>query len=205
MNSGNGGRGKGRIVAIIVVVVVVLAAALGWFSGIIGGISEAEAKEIAYAQVPGAAEADTAIVMTDFDDLRKAYDVQFVYENVLYEFKILARGGKIVEQDAEGAAAQTPAGQTDPQAADQAGTAEGTADGTTQTAQTDIGLERAREIALAAVPGAAAGDITGAQADNDDGRLIYEVEIRYDGREYDFDIDAATGEIISRSDESIFD
>lgn len=196
----NGKKGKGKLIAIIVVVVIVLAAGLGWFSGIIGGISEAEAKEIAYMQVPGAAEADTAIVTSDFDDLRKAYEVQFIHENVLYEFKILARGGKIAEQDMEGAAVPAPAEQADPQAADQAGASDAT-----QAAGTDIGVEKAKEIALAQVSGAAATDITEAVLDNDDGRLSYEISIRYDGQEYDFDIDAATGEIISRSQESVLD
>lgn len=194
---------RGKIVIVLVVIVAVLAAAIGWFSGIIGGISESEAKDIAYSQVPGAAEADAAIVTTDFDDLSKAYDVQFIYENVLYEFKILARNGRIVEQDAEGAAVQTPPQEQQPesQPAEQPESSEGTI----QTAQNDIGIERAKEIALEQVTGASERDITGAQADNDDGRQVYEVEIRYDGREYDFDIDAATGEILSQSEESIFD
>ena len=39
----------------------------------------------------------------------------------------------------------------------------------------------------------------------DDGRYVYEVEIVYDQMDYDFEIDAATGEIISQTSESVYD
>ena len=40
-----------------------------------------------------------------------------------------------------------------------------------------------------------------AHREHDDGRLEYEIEIRYDGYEYEFKIDAATGQILgSESD-----
>lgn len=60
----------------------------------------------------------------------------------------------------------------------------------------DIGIARAQEIALARVPGAVESDITSFERDYDDGFLNYEGEIRYGGMEYEFEIDAATGEII---------
>lgn len=187
---------KGRVIAIAVVILVVIIAAFCWFSGLVGGISEAEAKEIAYKQVPGAAQTGNAIVIKEFDDFRMVYEIQFNYENVFYEFQIAARNGKILDQDMDGVTTHTQdnpgQGQT------------GAAQQDSQAAQSDIGIEAAKEIALSQVSGAAAGDITEAKADSEHGKLVYEIEIQYDGQEYDFDIDAATGNITGRSQESVF-
>lgn len=183
--------GKGKIIAIVVIVLVVIAAVLCWASGMIGGISEAEAKAIAYEQVPGAADDGSAIVVKEFDDMRKTYEVQFTHEGVLYEFKIAARNGRIIGQDME----STGAAGYDTPAQDQE-TAEG---------PQDIGVEKAKEIALSNVSGASASDVKKAQADNENGKLVYEIEIRYDGQEYDFEIDAATGDIVSQNIDPLID
>lgn len=50
-----------------------------------------------------------------------------------------------------------------------------------------------KEIVLKKVPGAT---ITKLEREYDDGRLIYEGELRKDGWEYDFEIDGATGAIL---------
>lgn len=69
------------------------------------------------------------------------------------------------------------------------------------SSSTDIGLDKAKSIALSQVSGAAESDIVKAHREHDDGRLEYEIEIRYDGYEYEFKIDAATGQILgSESD-----
>ena len=57
-----------------------------------------------------------------------------------------------------------------------------------------IGADKAKQIALAKVPGAT---ITDFELDRDGGRAKYEGEMRKDGTEYDFKIDAVTGEILS--------
>ena len=59
-----------------------------------------------------------------------------------------------------------------------------------------ISQDKAREIALAQVPGATAKNMTKLTLDRDDGRLIYEIEIKYNGMEYDFEINAADGAIL---------
>lgn len=187
---------KGKMIAIVVVAVAVILAAFCWFSGLIGGIGEAEAKEIAYSQVPGSAQLDNAIAVKEFDDFRMVYEIQFTHENIFYEFQIFARNGRILDQDMDSIMAN-PQESTDQNQA-------GTAPQGTQEAQSDIGIEAAKEIALSQVSGAAAGDVAKVKADSEHGTLVYEIEIRYDGQEYDFDIDAATGNIINRSQESVF-
>lgn len=66
-----------------------------------------------------------------------------------------------------------------------------------------IGLEKARAIALEDA-GMNAADVTFVQAkeDYDDGRLVYEVDFCGNGAEYEYDIDARTGEILKRDIEA---
>ena len=67
------------------------------------------------------------------------------------------------------------------------------ADAGTQT----ISADRAKEIALAEVPGATTKDIYEFEVDRDDGRLEYEGTIYYNGVEYEFSIDGYSGAIRS--------
>ncbi len=60
-----------------------------------------------------------------------------------------------------------------------------------------IGLEAAKEAALKHA-GISASDATFVEAeyDYDDGRMVYEVEFHVKGTEYDYEIDAQTGEVV---------
>ena len=62
----------------------------------------------------------------------------------------------------------------------------------------DIGEEVARATAVEHA-GLTEGDVTFimVQKDRDDGRTVYDVEFYYNNTEYDYEIDAATGEIVS--------
>ena len=64
--------------------------------------------------------------------------------------------------------------------------------------ESGISLERAKEIALGQVPGASESDIVKAHEDYDDGRMEYEVEIHYNGYEYEYEILGSSGEILSK-------
>ena len=68
-----------------------------------------------------------------------------------------------------------------------------------------IGESRAREIALEKVPGASSSNIRKLKLDYDDGRVLYEVEIIYNAREYEFEIDAYSGNILNWESDSIYD
>lgn len=60
-----------------------------------------------------------------------------------------------------------------------------------------IGLEAAKEAALKHA-GLSAADVTFLEAeyDYDDGRMVYEVEFRFGDTEYEYEVDALTGEIV---------
>lgn len=65
-----------------------------------------------------------------------------------------------------------------------------------------IGLEAAKEAALKHA-GVSASDATFVEAeyDYDDGRMVYEVEFHVKGTEYDYEIDAQTGEVVKYKNE----
>ena len=63
-----------------------------------------------------------------------------------------------------------------------------------------VSLEEAQDIALERVPGATSKNIS-IELDRDDGWYIYEGEIVYDGMEYEFEIDADTGNILKWEEE----
>ena len=51
-------------------------------------------------------------------------------------------------------------------------------------------------IVLDRVPGATKNDIDELECEYDDGRIEYEGELYYNGYEYEFEIDGATGNIL---------
>lgn len=59
----------------------------------------------------------------------------------------------------------------------------------------DIGIEKAKQIALEAVPGAT---VYKAEVDTDDGVPVYEIELVKGSYEYEFKIDASTGKILEQ-------
>lgn len=76
----------------------------------------------------------------------------------------------------------------------------------TEAATTDIGIDKATEVALADA-GLTESDVqfTKQNSDIDDGVSIYEVEFTSGETKYEYDIDAATGKILDRDTDSIYD
>lgn len=72
--------------------------------------------------------------------------------------------------------------------------------GNQSTSTVAVSLESARDIALARVPGATAKNVS-IELDRDDGWYVYEGEIYYNGMEYEFEIDADTGNILKWEEE----
>ena len=141
-------------------------------------LEDAKAKALTHAGV----KADAAVFVEqklDRDDGKQVYEVEFyTADGKEYDYKIDAGTGEVLsfDYDAEHMPALTGS------------------DG--KPLPTVITREKAREIALAKVPGAGETHVTKLKSDLEDGRPVYEVEIVYNGMEYDFEIDAATGTII---------
>ena len=145
----------------------------------------------------GVSEADTTRlkVSEDMDDGIKVYEIGFDVAEKEYDYEIQASDGAILNSDVETNKGYTAAQNStqSQQNADNAGT------GTSDAA---VSLEEATRIALDKVPGATEQDIR-INLDYDDGRQKYEGDIIYEQMEYDFEIDANTGEVIEWSEERI--
>lgn len=143
-------------------------------------ITEEEASSIALSKVEGATSDDLRI-KKDTDDGKNIYEISILYDNVEYDFEIDAATGNILEQSSE------------------------LEDGHWLNNNTNyISEKEAKKIALGQVTGASETDLR-IHKDNDDGKDIYEGSIVYNEIEYEFEIDAATGNIIDWSSESIYD
>ena len=154
-----------------------------------GYIGEDAAKTTALTRA-GLAESDVEAIRVrlDYDDGRAEYDVEFWLRTdtgaAEYDYEIDALTGEVLafDYDAEDYDA-AQAAQTPPAASGAAITA-----------------EEAKQIALEHA-GVNEADIRALEleTDRDDGRTVYEFSWKVGWTEYDYDIDAATGEILSFS------
>ena len=177
--------------------------------GLKGGkdIGKEAALEAALADA-GVRESDTTRlrVSSEIDDGRKVYEVRFDVEGTEYDYVISGRDGQILSADTERISTVDTtdrAGTTDTAGtADTAGTTDKEKSGNSQNNAEALGIsiEEAEKIALERVPGASENDIR-IQSDYDDGKYKYEGDIIYDGKEYEFEIDASTGTILEWSEE----
>ena len=115
---------------------------------------------------------------------RTKYEIEFYAGNMEYDYEINAETGEIIsfDQDIE---------------YDFYGNGAGTGNGGTQTTLTQ---DEVTAIVLERVPGADTSHLR-LELDRDDGRVLYEGEIIYNGVEYEFEIDAQTGNVIEWSEE----
>lgn len=119
----------------------------------------------------------------DTDDGVAVYEVEFFHNGVEYDYEINALNGKVREfsKDKE---VMAPVVSTKP-----------TTSNTTASKGT-IGAQKAKETALShANLSGQQVTFTKANIDYDDGVAVYEVEFYHNGTEYDYEIDAKTGQV----------
>lgn len=175
-------------------------------------IGESAAKEIAFTDAGISAEQVQYLwSKMDYDDGKAVYDVEFVVNGVEYDYEIDAVSGTILSVDQEAdnyrAANQTAgiqaASQTSGNAASQKttvqsnSTAQTANQGSTAQQNNYIGEQAAQDAALAHA-GVSAQNVSFVRTklDFDNGRWQYEVEFYDQGTEYDYSIDAVTGEVL---------
>ena len=164
------------------------------------GIDAAKAVALESA---GVAE-DDAVFSTAGLDKRNGMDyyaVDFTADGQSYEYDIDAVTGVVIDSSSGGGTAETPAaGDDDGTASAPAAASPSPSAGQTTGGQAAaVTEEQARETALSHA-GLTADQVTfvRSELDRDDGRLMYDVEFyTSDYKEYDYEIDAATGEILS--------
>ena len=151
-------------------------------SGSTSEITEDQAKQIAFDHAQVKEEDLTNLrVKKDFDDGVSVYEVDFQAANKQYEYDIKASDGQILTTDFE--------------------IDEDYVDPNTQAA---VSEDDAKAAALARVEGASDSDIR-IQLQRDDRRLVYEGTIIYNNTEYDFEIDAETGDFLNWEQDSVYD
>ena len=126
------------------------------------------------------------------------YAVDFTAGGQSYEYDIDAVTGVVIDSNTGGGAADTPGGD-DGGAAAEAPASASPSPSASQTTSAAVTEEQARETALSHA-GLTADQVTFVRSklDWDDGRQVYDVEFyTADYTEYDYEIDAATGEIRS--------
>ena len=132
------------------------------------------------------------------------YKVEFTSGDYTYAYSINAESGEVLEASyRDKNAAPTDSTQLDTPASGATSTPAQTAPSTnTNTSTGAVDEAKAQEIALAhAGVNAADATITKSKLDYDDGRQVYEIEFYVSGSsgytEYDYEIEAATGKIVS--------
>ncbi|MCI8890427.1 MAG: hypothetical protein HFH34_03590 [Eubacterium sp.] len=138
-----------------------------------GIITEKQARIKALAHA-GLSEEEVIFLKTELDieDGRKVYEVEFLSNDTKeYDYEIDASSGDVVSYDFEAESAIPPAADRDSM----------------------ISEQKAKELALAQVPGAKVEDILEFETDHEDGRVQYEGKIFYEGMQYEFEIDAYSG------------
>ena len=155
-------------------------------------IGKDKAMDIAVAEFGkvSAAEILHSEVDPELDESPAHYEVEITGRNgEEIEYKIDAYSGAVIEAKRE-AADDDEASETQPAKPAQPGTAQ------------DIGHAKAKSIALnhAGVDANTVYDMN-IQLDVEDGTIIYEVEFKSGNREYDYEIEAATGAILHHETE----
>ena len=158
----------------------------------VGDIGIEKANEIAISHA-GLSSGSVSFVKAklDTEDGVKVYDIEFYSGNAEYDYEINSATGAIVSFDQDIENYEIP---TQPAAPTQAQSA-----APTQAASV-ISVDRAKQIALshAGVSGASFKKV---KLDKDDGVRVYEIEFKVGNVEYEYDIDASSGAIISSSSE----
>ena len=178
----------------------------GCGGGTAGGQAEyigIDAAKAVALEAAGVAE-DDAVFSTAGLDKRNGMDyyaVDFTADGQSYEYDIDAVTGVVIDSSSGGGTAETPAaGDDDGTASAPAAASPSPSAGQTTGGQAAaVTEEQARETALSHA-GLTADQVTfvRSELDRDDGRLMYDVEFyTSDYKEYDYEIDAATGEILS--------
>ena len=178
----------------------------GCGGGTAGGQAEyigIDAAKAVALEAAGVAE-DDAVFSTAGLDKRNGMDyyaVDFTAGGQSYEYDIDAVTGVVIDSSSGGGTAETPAaGDDDGTASAPAAASPSPSAGQTTGGQAAaVTEEQAREAALSHA-GLTADQVTfvRSELDRDDGRLMYDVEFyTSDYKEYDYEIDAATGEILS--------
>ena len=163
-----------------------------------GDIGIERAKQIALSHA-GLSQGSVSFVKAELDheDGVKVYDIEFYSGNVEYDYEINAASGVIISVDRDIENYSIPTAAPAPTAAPTPAPTEAP---TQPAAPSTISAEKAKQIALSHA-GVGGANFTKVELDTDDGVAVYEIEFKVDNVEYDYEINAVSGAIISSKSE----
>ena len=137
----------------------------------------------------------------DMDNGIEKYDIEFYYNNKEYDYEINAANGEIINYDYD-IENYNISGQQQSNSQQQQNTQQQSnsqpQNNQQQTNTSNISVDKAKEIALNHA-GLASNQVSfvKAEKDMDDGIVKYDIEFYYNNREYNYEINANNGNIIS--------
>ena len=180
-----------------------------------GGMSASAADDIGKNKATEIALSDAGVTQEDLSRLYVSreqsqgltyYDIEFDTPESSFDYEVQASDGLILKSEADkissgGSAPDSQSGAASPTPSAVPTSTPTPADPGSQTPEGAVlSFEEAKQLALGRVPGAGDRNIE-LELDHDDGYLIYEGEIHYNRMEYEFEIDASTGNFIKWSED----
>lgn len=139
----------------------------------------------------------------DRDDSLECYEIEFFANGFEYDYTISADDGTILKAEKE--LTDKISGNSSNQAPSDTDMSQGQTGDSTDNSQY-ISVEKAKEIALNHSKfNSASVTFTKAEMDIENGTHVYEIEFVIDSIEYDYEVNALTGDIIKFDKESIHD
>ena len=166
-------------------------------------ISADEAKAIALKNA-GVSESDLTGYSIDLDNEYGVmqYEIEFKSGGYEYDYEINAATGEILQKQKERDDDYYPANSSTPANTNTAANSTNTNSAGTNNSGNYISAEEAKSIALKhAGVNEANANWYKAELDRDDGIVHYEIDFKADGYEYDYEINATSGEIIKSEKE----
>lgn len=160
-------------------------------------VDEKEAEEIAFADAGITADQVGRLkTKAEREDGEAVYEVSFTVDSLEYEYLIREADGKILEWEVDGRDVGTAVAEESLRNASDGKDGKGTETGRSGETDTPIGLEQAKNIALSDA-GLSAEDVRFSKIKyEEDGRTtVYEIEFYQDRTEFEYTIDAYSGEV----------
>lgn len=195
-------KGRNAVAAGIVGVLVVFGANTALAAEDKAAVDAAGAEAIAFEDADVTADmAERVRTKSERENGENVYEVSFTVDGVEYEYLIREDDGTILEWEMEGRDLGDAVAEESLR--DSSGEAEGSQNESSGRADTLIGLERAKETALADA-GLEAAEVSFSKIkfEKDTREVVYEIEFYQNRQEYEYKIDAYSGEIVEMERDS---
>ena len=194
----------GKIIIIVVGIIAVIALLLLIYFKVTF-ISKKEVKDIVVDDM-NVSSNDVYFESIDLELDKNYYEVELYYQNNDYEYKVDAKSGKVIYNDFNVTNNSNNNGLGNSNSnSNSNGNGNGN-NNSNNAGNAKISLQEARNIALThANLDISVVNMVKCESEYDNGVLVYEIDFTYNNYEYDYKVDANTGEIISYDKDNIYD